>query len=135
MLTLFVSNRLMHGMEGALIVEWLVVLFFFFQAEDGIRDVAVTGVQTCALPICNASSRPSRSSARSCARPTRRAASANSCRTRPAPAAGWRTPLAARPACRSEERRVGKSVDLGGRRIIKKKKKKIQQRAWAIDKR
>src|SRR3989449_4869263 len=29
----------------------LSVLFFFFQAEDGIRDVAVTGVQTCALPI------------------------------------------------------------------------------------
>src|SRR5205809_7904348 len=28
-----------------------VVSFFFFQAEDGIRDVAVTGVQTCALPI------------------------------------------------------------------------------------
>src|SRR2546429_410765 len=27
--------------------------FFFFQAEDGIRDVAVTGVQTCALPICS----------------------------------------------------------------------------------
>src|SRR2546429_1284410 len=26
--------------------------YFFFQAEDGIRDVAVTGVQTCALPIC-----------------------------------------------------------------------------------
>src|SRR5256884_1989929 len=26
-------------------------LFFFFQVEDGIRDVAVTGVQTCALPI------------------------------------------------------------------------------------
>src|SRR2546429_6957397 len=29
-----------------------VSYFFFFQAEDGIRDVAVTGVQTCALPIC-----------------------------------------------------------------------------------
>src|SRR5262249_59177046 len=28
------------------------VLFFFFQAEDGIRDWSVTGVQTCALPIC-----------------------------------------------------------------------------------
>src|SRR3989449_10808727 len=28
-------------------------MFFFFQAEDGIRDVAVTGVQTCALPISN----------------------------------------------------------------------------------
>src|SRR5438128_11289144 len=28
--------------------------FFFFQAEDGIRDATVTGVQTCALPICAA---------------------------------------------------------------------------------
>src|SRR5690349_24114818 len=27
--------------------------FFFFQAEDGIRDLYVTGVQTCALPICH----------------------------------------------------------------------------------
>ena len=30
--------------------NWFVV-FFFFQAEDGIRDIGVTGVQTCALPI------------------------------------------------------------------------------------
>src|SRR5208337_5070291 len=30
--------------------------FFFFQAEDGIRDTSVTGVQTCALPICYAGS-------------------------------------------------------------------------------
>ena len=30
---------------------WCVVFFFFFQAEDGIRDDLVTGVQTCALPI------------------------------------------------------------------------------------
>ena len=29
-----------------------MVYFFFFQAEDGIRDYDVTGVQTCALPIC-----------------------------------------------------------------------------------
>src|SRR5256886_3903191 len=29
----------------------LVDFFFFFQAEDGIRDLTVTGVQTCALPI------------------------------------------------------------------------------------
>src|SRR5258708_29344033 len=28
-----------------------MLLFFFFQAEDGIRDDLVTGVQTCALPI------------------------------------------------------------------------------------
>src|SRR2546429_6205891 len=32
-------------------------VFFFFQAEDGIRDVAVTGVQTCALPILRFASR------------------------------------------------------------------------------
>src|SRR2546430_4098801 len=30
-----------------------VCCFFFFQAEDGIRDLTVTGVQTCALPICD----------------------------------------------------------------------------------
>src|SRR5260370_15853316 len=30
---------------------FLPVFFFFFQAEDGIRDSSVTGVQTCALPI------------------------------------------------------------------------------------
>src|SRR3990170_6392823 len=35
----------------------LVVLFFFCQAEDGIRDDLVTGVQTCALPICPAGDR------------------------------------------------------------------------------
>src|SRR5438046_5216851 len=29
-----------------------MVCVFFFQAEDGIRDWSVTGVQTCALPIC-----------------------------------------------------------------------------------
>src|SRR5256885_12825336 len=29
------------------------LFFFFFQAEDGIRDYKVTGVQTCALPISN----------------------------------------------------------------------------------
>src|SRR5256886_11869213 len=33
-------------------VTWRIyVFFFFFQAEDGIRDLTVTGVQTCALPI------------------------------------------------------------------------------------
>src|SRR2546427_4015661 len=31
---------------------YYLFLFFFFQAEDGIRDLTVTGVQTCALPIC-----------------------------------------------------------------------------------
>src|SRR3712207_8030528 len=31
--------------------EHVTLMFFFFQAEDGIRDIGVTGVQTCALPI------------------------------------------------------------------------------------
>src|SRR2546429_2397348 len=39
-----------HMIEQSLLAHWRL-LFFFFQAEDGIRDVAVTGVQTCALPI------------------------------------------------------------------------------------
>src|SRR5207237_5023045 len=32
-------------------VRVVLLFFFFFQAEDGIRDSSVTGVQTCALPI------------------------------------------------------------------------------------
>src|SRR3989449_6047047 len=50
-------------MLGATIVSELLRtchLFFFFQAEDGIRDVAVTGVQTCALPISGPGTRSSR---------------------------------------------------------------------------
>src|SRR5256884_3466497 len=48
------------GISTAALLNWLCMgvgsflygtLSFFFQAEDGIRDVAVTGVQTCALPI------------------------------------------------------------------------------------
>src|SRR3989441_8506160 len=33
------------------LTRYLAIFFFFFQAEDGIRDKLVTGVQTCALPI------------------------------------------------------------------------------------
>src|SRR5256886_7240349 len=43
----------MHVRECIIIRLLAVCLwFFFFQAEDGIRDLTVTGVQTCALPIC-----------------------------------------------------------------------------------
>src|SRR2546430_2788975 len=38
-------------MSGSTWVSWFFLYFFFFQAEDGIRDLTVTGVQTCALPI------------------------------------------------------------------------------------
>src|SRR5256886_8239718 len=46
------------------------VFFFFFQAEDGIRDLTVTGVQTCALPI----SAPALEYADAIARPSPRVA-------------------------------------------------------------
>src|SRR5438094_5975263 len=62
-------------------------IIFFFQAEDGIRDRTVTGVQTCALPISVIRRRPGESRQKRV------------------------IPPAARIACairRSEERRVGK---------------------------
>src|SRR5437762_4892139 len=37
-----------------------IKMIFFFQAEDGIRDTSVTGVQTCALPICGSKAPTSR---------------------------------------------------------------------------
>src|SRR5438874_1140563 len=36
---------------GVLVQKTVTLSLFFFQAEDGIRDLYVTGVQTCALPI------------------------------------------------------------------------------------
>ena len=44
-------------MTGVVCVCVCVCVCFFFQAEDGIRDSPVTGVQTCALPICVYSNR------------------------------------------------------------------------------
>src|SRR5256885_13313786 len=104
------------------------LFFFFFQAEDGIRDYKVTGVQTCALPISRTPP------------PTRHRRPAGSSLS----AAGWAiaetcgrrccgsarasgTAAACPPACRSEERRVGEE----GRswwaadHLKKKKKQKI----------
>src|SRR2546429_3185071 len=45
--------RLCWGAFGGLSLCLSSRPILFFQAEDGIRDVAVTGVQTCALPICD----------------------------------------------------------------------------------
>src|SRR2546430_17051264 len=95
----------------------IIISLFVFQAEDGIRDLTVTGVQTCALPICNK----------------------KNVRALMPELAEWsarnKNPFAFTTEAsvnladddelleRSEERREGKRVDLGGRRIIKKKKK------------
>src|SRR3712207_8446594 len=100
--------------------------FFFFQAEDGIRDIGVTGVQTCALPISSALLPEDDAGLRAVAG---RALE------------GWEEEGLAAPVAlavaavadaldgvvlsRDELDRKsvvkGKSVDLGGRRIIKKK--------------
>src|SRR2546430_12689921 len=47
----------------------IACLFFFFQAEDGIRDLTVTGVQTCALPIYSDSGCAIAASGRVCCAP------------------------------------------------------------------
>src|SRR2546425_7425898 len=48
----------MTGLRGGCLIEAVVHVVFFFQAEDGIRDKLVTGVQTCALPIFAARALP-----------------------------------------------------------------------------
>src|SRR3712207_8229127 len=102
--------------------------FLFFQAEDGIRDIGVTGVQTCALPILC----PPLAAAEAMARyagwrpgtdpePARLQASKESFRR--ARAAGVRIVNGSDMGVFADRKRVGegKSVDLGGRRCIKKK--------------
>src|SRR5256886_10278521 len=46
----YAHANLFAGIHGTFGLRY-AILFFFFQAEDGIRDLTVTGVQTCALPI------------------------------------------------------------------------------------
>src|SRR3712207_7121529 len=88
------------------------VYFFFFQAEDGIRDIGVTGVQTCALPIYPEGRKKSR---------WRTVCTTTKSAYRASDATAANVSCVGENSGRSEERRVGKSVDLGGRRIIKKK--------------
>src|SRR5688500_20080628 len=97
--------------------QFLFLMYFFFQAEDGIRDYKVTGVQTCALPI---SSQPPCTIHRFVA----------SCRSYPH--------LIFRDAIhgqrylvvgRSEERRVGK--EWRSRRWAFHEEENIQYRCWS----
>src|SRR5438552_7435061 len=89
-----------------------LVFVFFFQAEDGIRDDLVTGVQTCALPICQRKTPKLRS-------PTLLRRQACRWRTSKCTACSWAADSDGaeerRTSCarawrlrRSEERRVGK---------------------------
>src|SRR5258708_34706167 len=102
----------------------------FFQAEDGIRDDLVTGVQTCALPIWPRQARRTltpKPTKLSSARYGRRNAQGPPRHDRPRRPGGG-----ASARLRSEERRVGKGVDLGGRRIIKKKKSTVRRASYSI---
>src|SRR5205809_4646087 len=83
-----------------------LVACFFFQAEDGIRDVAVTGVQTCALPISSATARAQTGSTTASETGGKLVAAM---RRRPgARPAATANVSAGGGAQRSEERRVGK---------------------------
>src|SRR2546430_4356861 len=84
--------------------------FFFFQAEDGIRDLTVTGVQTCALPIF---SRGEKRALKGAVR--KKQASKTRCLAEKCYGESHEACIALRErntltylACRSEERRVGK---------------------------
>src|SRR5256885_9134045 len=90
----------------------LRALYFFFQAEDGIRDYKVTGVQTCALPIF-AQSEPAVFFAANATKPEELAASTSRAflglqvrcaQCHDHPFAAWKQS----DFWRSEERRVGK---------------------------
>src|SRR3712207_9141971 len=108
--------------------------FFFFQAEDGIRDIGVTGVQTCALPICPLRLTSGHVKGQDCVWRISRCKS-------PCVAAGavyggrWGLRVLSRvrrpkkTACTPDRERVvvGKSGDFGGRRIIKKKKQQLRR--------
>src|SRR5256885_9894513 len=111
------------------IADDITPLHFFFQAEDGIRDYKVTGVQTCALPISGLVDGPNLSlngpagevqpaflcSHRSLAPQRRKGGSSDHGATLNRAGGSCRAVKIGRASCR------GKSVDLGGRRIIKKK--------------
>src|SRR5256886_9352312 len=69
--------------------------FFFFQAEDGIRDLTVTGVQTCALPISRTAPATRAARAPAGCRPA--------CAARPRSASRWRARARGPPARRARD--------------------------------
>src|SRR5438270_13618298 len=96
-------------------IYWL--LFVFFQAEDGIRDLTVTGVQTCALPILSRKA-DWRQSPPAC----RQSALRDTRGYDWALQSTWRRSCGAEISWRSEERRVGKEGRCGLVAVAKKQK-------------
>src|SRR2546427_9178824 len=110
-----------------MVTLYILFIFFFFQAEDGIRDLTVTGVQTCALPISGTRAAARGGFTAVCCMPNTKPVNDNASVTRfildrareGASARVW--PVGAADRKSGVE---GKRGDLGGRRIIKKKKKR-----------
>src|SRR5204862_4550236 len=103
-------------------------LAFFFQAEDGIRDLYVTGVQTCALPILRPESAARGAAAAGADRP--RHLSTASSRRSPR----WLQIVRAIFILdRSEERRVGKECRSRGSPAGSKQKRRVQQGTNLVD--
>src|SRR5438094_10285901 len=107
------------------------ILFFFFQAEDGIRDRTVTGVQTCALPILLQSDE----SAYAREKNEGRIEIPSQFRLAARPFFSFRNSKyeffdAVRPEQRSEERRVGKECRSQWARyhLTKNKRKELKHR-------
>src|SRR2546426_2885379 len=96
-----------HSASTSDLVAQRSVCFFFFQAEDGIRDYKVTGVQTCALPIWSGH-RPVLRERDDLEFRRRRQTVPHDLPTRAAEARRDGTGGAAHREQRSEERRVGK---------------------------
>src|SRR5688500_19222110 len=98
-------------------------IFFFFPAEDGIRDYKVTGVQTCALPI-------SPTTIASYMVPSRRFSAAAG-DDRPTPSFGHARHRYHERSPRSEERRVGKECRSrwGPCQWKRKKRERVKERA------
>src|SRR5690554_6981713 len=118
-ITAFPPVQLCGGQAARFLKERLLLLFFF-QAEDGIRDADVTGVQTCALPISGSfGAGVCRSRARTRCGPNKCLGARDRERAEVPRGAASRTPrrrnLAGRRVrTRSEERREGKRVARGG---------------------
>src|SRR5690349_22576104 len=94
--------------------------FFFFQAEDGIRDLYVTGVQTCALPICGS-------------RPTRMFLFPEPAAVRPSPGDWASAPTPARQCCRRRRRRSGSRTGTSSTRSEERRVGKECRSRWSPD--
>src|SRR5216683_5407970 len=105
---------------------FLLFFFFFFQAEDGIRDLIVTGVQTCALPISSSrwpgSARPRRcrtSWTSATCQPCSGITPPRSCRT-------WSAGMTSSPGSTTSAPDTGSQTDRDSTRAAQKK----QRRLW-----